>query len=62
MKTTRKDILATAALVGMLALATTGVLVQVIDTRIGKIETVNGFPTAEAAQKLFDESDFQRAT
>jgi hypothetical protein len=35
---------------------------QTIDTRIGKLQIENGFPTAEAAKKLFEESDFQRAT
>jgi hypothetical protein len=35
---------------------------ETIDTRLGKLEVVNGFPTPEAAQTLFDESDFQRAT
>jgi hypothetical protein len=35
---------------------------ETIETRIGKLETVNGFPTTEASKKLFDESDFQRAT
>ena len=35
---------------------------ETIDTRIGKLEVINGFPTAEAAQKVFDESDFQRAS
>jgi hypothetical protein len=35
---------------------------ETIETRIGKIELENGFPTAESAKKLFDESDFQRAT
>jgi hypothetical protein len=51
-----------AALVCAVAIATTGAYAQTIDTRIGKIETINGFPTAEAAMKIFDESDFQRAT
>jgi len=59
MKSWRYDLLA-AALVG--ALAATSAFGQTIDTRIGKIETINGFPTAEAAKKIFDESDFQRAT
>jgi len=51
-----------AALVCAVAFTTTGAYAQTIDTRIGKIETINGFPTAEAAMKIFDESDFQRAT
>jgi len=51
-----------AALVGALAFAATSTRAEEINTRIGKLEVVNGFPTAEAAKKLFDESDFQRAT
>jgi len=62
MKTTRRQILIAAALVCALAFATTGTHAEVINTRLGPLETVNGFPTAEAAKKLFDESDFQRAT
>src|ERR1035438_655882 len=62
MRTTHTQGLCAAALVCLLAFATTGTLAQEINTRIGKIETVNGFPTPEAAKKLFDESDFQRAT
>jgi len=56
-----KHILA-AAFFAVLALPTTGIHAQVINTRIGPIETENGFPSADAAKKLFDESDFQRAT
>lgn len=33
-----------------------------VDTRIGRLQIENGFPTADAAKKLFEESDFQRAT
>jgi hypothetical protein len=62
MKTTYTQNLVAAAIVCALAFATTGAYAQVIDTRIGKIETINGFPTAEAAKKIFDESGFQRAT
>jgi hypothetical protein len=51
-----------AALVGALAFAAIGTHAEEISTRIGKIETVNGFPTAEAAKKIFEESDFQRAS
>ena len=50
------------AIVVTLAFAATSVHAEEINTRIGKIETINGFPTAEAAKKIFDESDFQRAT
>jgi hypothetical protein len=62
MKTKNKQILLAAALLGALAFAATGTHAEEINTRIGKIETINGFPTAEAAKKIFDESDFQRAT
>ena len=46
-----------AALIGVLALATTDASAQVVNTRIGPIETENGFPSADAAKKLFDESE-----
>ena len=62
MKTSRRQILIAAALACALAFATTITHAEVINTRLGPLETVNGFPTAEAAKKLFDESDFQRAT
>jgi len=35
---------------------------ETIDTRIGKIELENGYPSAESVKRLFDEMDFQRAT
>ena len=35
--------------------------VQTIDTRIGNLEFELGVPTSEAAAKLYDEMDFQRA-
>ena len=35
---------------------------QTIDTRIGKIELRDGYPSQASAEKLFDEMDFQRAT
>jgi hypothetical protein len=39
------------------------VCAQALDTRIGKIEMTEGVPAnADAVQKLFDESDFQRAS
>src|SRR5271170_66411 len=62
LKTRRIQKLLAAALVSVLAFATTGTYAQEVNTRIGKIETVNGFPTTEGAKKLFDESDFQRAS
>jgi hypothetical protein len=42
--------------------AATAAHAEMVDTRMGALEVVNGFPTPEAAQKLFDKSDFQRAT
>ena len=62
MKKTFKQSLIAATFIGAMAITTTGIYAHVINTRIGKIETINGFPTAEAAQKIFDESDFQRAS
>ena len=32
-----------------------------VDTKIGKIELENGYPTSESVAKLYDELDFQRA-
>jgi hypothetical protein len=63
----------TTALVGALALATTGaraaggepVESEDINTRIGKLsfthDFANGYPTKETVEKLYDERDFQRA-
>jgi hypothetical protein len=39
-----------------------GTKVQTIDTRIGKLELRNGYPSKETVDKLFDEMDFHRAT
>jgi hypothetical protein len=61
MKMKTKHIIA-AALMGAVTFAATGARADEIDTRIGKIETINGFPTAAAAEKIFAESDFQRAS
>lgn len=33
-----------------------------VDTRIGKLELVNGFPSHDTVKKLYDEMDFQRAS
>jgi hypothetical protein len=59
-----KTILATA-LVGALALATTGARAEDIKTRIGTLsfthDFANGYPTRETVEKLYDERDFQRA-
>ena len=49
-----RQTLIAAALFCALAFAATGAYAQEINTRIGKIETINGFPTAEAAKKIFD--------
>lgn len=38
-----------------------GTKLQTIDTRIGKIELENGYPSRESVSKLYDELDFQRA-
>ena len=62
MKIKNKQNLLAAAFVGAVAFTITGTHADEINTRIGKIETINGFPTAGAAKKIFDESDFQRAT
>jgi hypothetical protein len=62
MKKTFKQSLIAATFIGAMAFTTTSTYAQVINTRIGNIETINGFPTAEAARKIFDESDFQRAS
>jgi hypothetical protein len=35
---------------------------QTVDTRIGKLELQNGYPSKAAVEKLYDETDFQRAT
>jgi hypothetical protein len=32
-----------------------------IDSRLGKLELVNGFPTDATVKKLYDDLDFQRA-
>ena len=34
---------------------------DVVDTRVGALDYVGGYPTTETAQKLYDELDFQRA-
>jgi hypothetical protein len=51
-----------SALFYVLTFANSGTFAQIINTRLGPLETVNGFPSTDAAKKLFDESDFQRAT
>jgi hypothetical protein len=50
----------------MLAIASTVMAQETVDTRIGKLEFThdfkNGYPTDETIAKLYDEMDFQRAT
>jgi hypothetical protein len=50
----------------MLAIASTAMAQQTVDTRIGKLEFThdfeNGYPTDKTIAKLYDEMDFQRAT
>ena len=45
---------------------TMGARAEIIETRVGELDFshdfINGIPTKETAQKLFDEMDFQRAT
>src|SRR6516165_11637374 len=50
-----------AMILGALALAAPS-HAETIDTRIGRLELENGYPTGATAEKLFDEMDFQRAT
>lgn len=50
-----------AAGICSLAIASSGIQSQEIDTRIGKLKLELGVPTEDAAKKLFDEIDFQRA-
>lgn len=38
------------------------VLQGISETRIGKLEFINGYPSNETVDKLYDEMDFQRAT
>jgi hypothetical protein len=35
---------------------------ETVETHIGQIELQNGYPSKAAAEKLFDEMDFERAT
>jgi hypothetical protein len=45
----------------MLTMMTASAQAQAIDTRIGKLNFENGFPSEETARKVFDEMDYQRA-
>jgi hypothetical protein len=33
----------------------------IVESRLGKLELTNGYPTAATVQKIFDDIDFQRA-
>ncbi|MCP4902244.1 MAG: DUF1254 domain-containing protein, partial [bacterium] len=48
----------------MLAISSTVMAQQTVETRIGKLEFThdfeNGYPTDETIAKLYDEMDFQR--
>lgn len=35
--------------------------IQTVETKVGSLEYVGGYPTADTAQKLYDELDYQRA-
>src|SRR5258707_451728 len=65
MKTTHQKNLVAVALVGAVALVTTGTRAEDINTRIGKLsfthDFANGYPTKATVEKLYDERDFQRA-
>jgi hypothetical protein len=60
-----KTIVAVAALTALVLCSAAMAAEQTLDTRIGKLtfthDFVNGYPTDETVQKLYDERDFQRA-
>ena len=64
MKTTRTQNLLAAALVGALGAGCSPApqQTQTVETRIGKLSFLNGYPSKDTATKLYDEMDFQRAT
>jgi hypothetical protein len=43
------------------ALGATGAHAQTVNTRLGKLEVENGYPSKESIDKLVDETDYQRA-
>ncbi len=62
----RTEITLAAATLAALVVGSTAIAAeQTLDTRIGKLtfthDFVNGYPTDETVQKLYDERDFQRA-
>ena len=54
-----RNVVHAAMILGALALAAPA-LAETVDTRIGRLELENGYPTKATAEKLFDEMDFQR--
>jgi hypothetical protein len=60
-----KTIIAAATLITLVFGSAAMAAEQTLDTRIGKLtfthDFVNGYPTDETVQKLYDERDFQRA-
>jgi hypothetical protein len=54
--------LLTLSLYACFASASERALEGTLETRMGKLEFVNGFPTDKTVTKLYDEMDFQRAT
>ena len=58
--------LISAAILGVLAFATAEAqqlpTTGTIDSRLGKLELRNGYPTDETVKKLYDDIDFQRAS
>jgi hypothetical protein len=50
-----------AGTVALALLASSLVQAETIDSRFGKLEFQNGYPTEATTKRLFDEMDFQRA-
>jgi hypothetical protein len=51
-----------AGVLSVVLLGSTAVFAQTVSTRLGKLELENGYPSAAAVEKLYEEMDFQRAT
>src|SRR5262245_25404781 len=58
---TKEILCASTAALALLAISSVAEA-QTVETRIGKIELRDGYPSQASAAKLFDEMDFQRAT
>ena len=48
------------SMVSPMAHAQTSATPDVVKTRVGTLDSISGYPTADTAQKLYDELDFQR--